>query len=97
VFVLCQALIGRQSPETLLKENFLVAVIIIEPLPLFTQTSRDDARASVVHLGHRSGKGTLRGFVNTIALPALGPWIGLLDIDRLELKVAHRAIYIAVF
>ena len=37
LLVLCQALIGCQSPETLLKDNFLKAlVIVIETFPLFT-------------------------------------------------------------
>jgi hypothetical protein len=96
VFVLRQALIGRQSPKTLLEKNLLVTVIVIKTLPLLTQTSRDDAGASIVHLGHRSGKGTLSGFGAAITLPALGSWVNLLETDRLKLEVGRRAICIAL-
>jgi hypothetical protein len=96
MFVLCQALVGGQSPESLLEKDFLITIVVIETLPLLTQTSRDNSRAGVVHFSHRASKRALRSFAAAVTLPALGSWVGLFDVDRLELKVVGRAVYIAI-
>jgi hypothetical protein len=50
MLVLCETLVGSQRPETLLKDDFLITLVVVKTLPFFAQPCSDDTGASALHL-----------------------------------------------